>query len=59
MSYLAYQTVFYDAYRHAPFNVKTHILLNVFGCPGVAKVFKTMGSGAYQGCMWCTINGKH
>ena len=44
-------SVFYDVYRHAPFNVKTHILLNVLDYPGVAKVFKTMDSGAYQGCI--------
>ncbi len=49
----------FDAYSMAPFNFKITILLHVLDYPGVGKVFHTMGSGAYQGCMWCDGEGKH
>ena len=48
----------YDSYTRAPFQVKLHLMLYVLDYPGVCKVFNTLGSGAYQGCMWCSMQGK-
>lgn len=47
----------YDAYTKAPFNIKLDILLYTLDYPGVGKVFNTMGSGAYQSCVWCDLKG--
>lgn len=47
----------YDSYRKAPFMLKVDILLYILDYPGINKVFGTMGSGAYQGCSWCEIEG--
>ena len=43
----------YDSYSCAPFSLKVEILLYVLDYPGIGKVLNTMGSGAYQGCVWC------
>ena len=48
----------YDAYREAPFSLKVDILYYTLDYPGIGKVFNTMGSGAYQACVWCDLNGK-
>lgn len=48
----------YDAYSMAPFNLKVEILLHVLDYPGLGKLFHAMGSGAYQGCLWCEQQGK-
>ena len=48
----------YDAYSMAPFNLKVEILLHVLDYPGLEKLFHAMGSGAYQGCLWCEQQGK-
>ena len=47
----------YDAYSNAPFKMKLHIMSYVLDYPGIGKVFRTMGSGAYFGCMWCDLKG--
>jgi len=47
----------YDAYQNARFSLKIEILLNIMDYPGIGKVFKVSGSGAYKGCMWCDIKG--
>jgi len=49
----------YDAYQHAPFQLKLELLLYVLDYPGLGKVLKMSGSGAYKGCMWCDIKGIH
>ena len=49
----------YDAYSEAPFNLKVKILLYVLDYPGMGKVFNTMGSGAYQGCVYCSVEGMY
>ncbi len=48
----------YNAYTSAPLELKVHILLYVLDYPAIGKVFNTLGSGAYQGCMWCEIQGE-
>lgn len=48
----------YDAYQQAPFALKVNILLYTLDYPGIGKVFHTMGSGAYQACVWCDLEGK-
>lgn len=48
----------YDAYQQAPFKLKTDILLYILDYPGVGKMFRVTGSGAYKGCLWCDIKGK-
>ena len=48
----------FDAYREAPFSLKVNILNYTLDYPGIGKVFNTMGSGAYQACVWCDITGK-
>ena len=45
----------YDAYQDAPFKLKAEILLYVLDYPGLGKVMKMAGSGAYNGCLWCEI----
>lgn len=50
--------VIFDAYHEAPFKLKVEVLLYVLDYPGVCKVFNTLGSGSYNGCMWCEIKGK-
>ena len=49
----------YDSYSNAPFQLKLHVLFHVLDYPGICKVFNTLGSGAYQGCMWCFMQGKY
>lgn len=49
---------FYDAYKVEPFKLKVEILLYVLDYPGIGKVFRMSGSGAYKGCVWCEIKGK-
>ena len=43
--------VVYDAYLKAPFQLKVNILFYTLDYPGIGKVFGTMGSGSYQGCV--------
>ena len=50
--------VVYDAYLKAPFQLKVNILFYTLDYPGIGKVFGTMGSGSYQGCVWCELEGK-
>lgn len=52
-------TTLYDAYQGAPFKLKTEILLYVLDYPGLGKVMKMSGSGAYKGCLWCEIKGTY
>ena len=47
----------YDAYKNEPFKLKVEILLYTLDYPGLGKVLKMLGSGAYKGCMWCEIKG--
>ena len=47
----------YDAYAKAPFSMKINVLLYTLDYPGIGKVFSTLGSGAYQGCVWCDLKG--
>ena len=48
-------SVFYDAYSKAPFDLKVRVLSYVLDYPGIGKIFKTYGSGAYKACLWCEI----
>lgn len=48
-----------DAYRNAPFTLKVELLLYVLDYPGICKLFGIVGSGAYNGCAWCHIQGEH
>ena len=48
----------FDAYSGATFQLKAAVLLHVLDYPGIGKLFHTMGSGAYQGCMWCEFEGR-
>ena len=48
----------YDAYKAEPFKLKVEILLYVLDYPGIGKVFRMSGSGAYKGCVWCEIKGE-
>ena len=48
-------TTLHDAYQDAPFKLKTEILLYVLDYPGLGKIMKMAGSGAYSGCLWCEI----
>ena len=51
-------TVF-DAYRNAPFTLKVELLLYILDYPGIlCKLFGIVGSGAYNGCAWCHIQGE-
>ena len=49
----------YDAYQDCMFDLQIQILLYVLDYPGLGKVLKLSGSGAYKGCVWCDIDGKH
>ena len=50
--------VVYDAYLKAPFQLKVNIPFYTLDYPGICKVSGTMGSGSYQGCVWCELEGK-
>ena len=47
----------YDAYQDNTFTLRIEILLHTLHYPGVGKVLKLSGSGAYNGCAWCNIKG--
>ena len=47
----------YDAYKNEPFKLKAEILLYTLDYPGLGKVLRMSGAGAYKGCMWCEIKG--
>jgi len=47
----------YDAHQGSTFNFRAEILSYVLDYPGVGKLFKVCGSGAYKGCAWCDIKG--
>ena len=47
----------YDAYQDSMLELRIEITLFVLDYPGIGKVFKVSGSGAYKGCMWCDIKG--
>lgn len=49
----------YDAYQDCMFDLHIQILLYILDYPGLGKVLKLSGSGAYKGCIWCDIDGKH
>ena len=48
----------YDAYQDSTFTLKVEILIHTLDYPGIGKVLKLSGSGAYNGCVWCDIKGK-
>lgn len=48
----------FDAYSSAPFQCKVEILLYVLDYPGIGKVMSVVGSGGYQGCMFCDLEGE-
>jgi len=52
------QTI-YDAYQESTFELRIEIILHVLDYPGIGKVFKASGSGAFKGCMWCDIKGMY
>ena len=47
----------YDAYQDSTFTLKVEILIHTLDYPGIGKVLKLSGSGAYNGCVWCNIKG--
>ena len=47
----------YDAYQECNFNLQIEIMLYILDYPGLGKVLKVSGSGAYKGCAWCNIKG--
>ena len=47
----------YDSYQKAPFKCKAAVLLYVLDYPGIGKVMSVVGSGGFQGCMFCDIEG--
>ena len=49
----------FDAYQNAPFKCKAAILLHVLDYPGIGKVMSVVGSGGFQGCMFCDIQGTY
>ena len=49
----------YDAYQECMFDLQVHILLYILDYPEIGKVLKLSGFGAYKGCVWCDIDGKH
>ena len=53
------QAQVYDAFRKEMFDLRVNILSHVLDYPGIGKLFHTMGSGAYQGCIWCEIQGNY
>ena len=46
----------FDAYQNAPFKCKA---ANTAICLGIGKVMSVVGSGGFQGCMFCDIQGTH
>ena len=54
---LSSSTVF-DAYQKAPFRCKVALLLHVLDYPGIAKVMSVVGSGGFQGCAFCELQGE-
>ena len=48
----------FDAYRNAPFQAKA-ALLHVLDYPGIGKVMSVVGSGGFQGCMFCDLHGEY
>ena len=49
----------FDEYKQAPFTMKVQLLLFVLDYPAIGKVFHVIGSGGYQACAWCEIQGKY
>lgn len=49
----------YDAYQGSVFTLRIEIMLHTLDYPGIGKVLKMSGSGAYKGCVWCEIKGNH
>ena len=47
----------YDSYQKAPFKCKAAVLLYVLDYPGIGKVMSVVGSGGFQGYMFCDIEG--
>ena len=47
----------YDAYQRASFSMKVELLLYILDYPAIGNVFNVMGSGAYQACVWCEVQG--
>ena len=47
----------YDAYQESTFTLRVEILLHTLDYPIIGKVMKLSGSGAYNGCIWCSIQG--
>ena len=47
----------YDAHEEQMFSLRVEIILHILDYPGIGKVFKMSGSGAYKGCIWCDITG--
>ena len=47
----------YDAYQDSMFTLRIEILLHTLDYPGIGKVLKVSGSGAYNACVWCNIKG--
>ena len=39
--------------------MKVQLLLFVLDYPAIGKVFHVIGSGGYQACAWCEIQGKY
>ena len=48
----------YDAYQDSTFTLRIEVLVHTLDYPGIGKVMKLSGSGAYNGCIWCNIKGK-
>ena len=46
-------------YQGTSFKIKAEILLYVLDYPGLGKVMRMSGSGAYEGCAWCDIKGRY
>ena len=55
---LELNTCIYDAHLGEVFDLNVRILY-VLDYPGIGNSFHTLGSGAYQGCLWCEIEGKY
>ena len=47
----------YDAHLGEEFDLSVRILSYVLDYLGIGKLFHTLRSGAYQGCLWCEIQG--
>ena len=48
-----------DAYQDSKFTLRIEILIHTLDYPGIGKVLKLSGSGAYNGCIWCDIKGAY